>query len=579
MAKINLSESFGSAVFEGFGGIDRARVGKGGVGVVDLNNFRVGTDGTLTKRPGFAPLAHLPEGKVRAICSTPEGSVFALIGSSVYEIDSRTGVCSLKNTVKESDLDACFFNYATDLYLMDGNELYTYNGSQFTLTEGYIPLYGKDWPPAGSNVINEPLNAFSSKIRISYKMTASSTSRVSLPFPIKSIDRVHLNGRNDSLSNYKKNANSNTLLDFTQPCTAGDVLEVFYTPNTTLIADARKKIAACARAESIGVGFKNGILSTLVLYGGASTHEVYASKTVSQSALNTVRSAFPDVVPIYFDPSNFVAINHNDPPIKAACKSGTRLAIFTDTTAYIMDEPAANTAPSAIPISYTSGCAIKDCAITLESSPVTVSKNGILRWSLNELIDEYTTEHLSLPISELLSETVGDGCSAFYNTKNELWFYRSVDRRAWIYNTVLKCWYSFSGFSPEKMLEIDGRMAFVQGSTLYVFDEFIFYDETEDGAKEIDAYLLSDMMSFGAPNRKKRLSRAMVAFSAEGSPTLTVTDAEDTSIEIPILVTGEEKIDYYETRIPAKRSRYYSFTLSHSAGPIKLYAIALSAVK
>ena len=122
-------------------------------------------------------------------------------------------------------------------------------------------------------------------------------------------------------------------------------------------------------------------------------------------------------------------------------------------------------------------------------------------------------------------------------------------------------------------------MAFVSNSTLYAFGELEFFDVVQNEARAIEASVTSDNISFGAPNRKKRLSRAMVAFSGEGELSLTVIDAEATPIEVPIRVTEAETVGYFETRIPAKRARYYSFILSHKDGPMKLYAIALSAVK
>jgi hypothetical protein len=129
------------------------------------------------------------------------------------------------------------------------------------------------------------------------------------------------------------------------------------------------------------------------------------------------------------------------------------------------------------------------------------------------------------------------------------------------------------------MLEIGGQMAFVSQSTLYAFDDSLFYDEPKGEIRSIEASLESDLISFGAPNRKKRLARAMLSFTSESELLLSVTDAESNTVESPIMITGAESIDYFETRLPCKRSRYYSFTLSQSDGPFCLYALALAAVK
>ena len=580
MPTINLSKSFETAVFQGFGGIDRKMTGKGGVSVVDLKNLRVNGNGTLTKRSGFAPLCELPEGKLRAIRAVSEKTVFALIDSSLYEIDTEHATCTLKAALTNSDTDACFFNYANVLHLIDGTEIYAYDGTDFKLAEGYVPLYGKEWDPSGTGEILEPMNALSSRLRISFKVGATSPTRLTFPHLVASIDHVVLNGKSDSLSYYTLHDRIAIYLELSKTYSKGDVIEVFYTPNISSLRAERNKIVECTHADVFGSGTLGGNPATLALYGGSDPHRVFVSRGVSADSFNEVRSVYPSLTPMYFTTDSAVSVNRNDPPVCASCKSGSQLAIFTESTAYVMNENTSELRSCLKPISHTSGCAIKDGAITLENAPVTLSKNSILHWTPSTLVDdEYTAECISLPISELIDTQQADGCVAFYSSKNELWFYRAIDGRVWIYNTLLKCWYSFVGLAPERMLEIGGQMAFVSQSTLYAFNDSLFYDEPKGEIRSIEASLESDLISFGAPNRKKRLARAMLSFTSESELLLSVTDAESNTVESPIMITGAESIDYFETRLPCKRSRYYSFTLSQSDGPFCLYALALASVK
>lgn len=580
MSTINLSKSFAKAVFQGFGGIDRKMTGKGGVSVVDLKNLRVGEGGTLTKRPGFAPLCDLPTGKLRAICAVSESTVFALIGGSLYEVDTVNGTCTQRASLTESDADACFFDYANALHLIDGNEIYAYDGTSFKAVEGYVPLYGKEWAPSGFGEHLEPMNALSSHLRLSFKIGDTSPSRLVFPHAVKSIDRVLLNGRTDTLANYNLHQTLPIYLELSSTYSKGDVIEVFYTPEAFVLGEARKKIAACGRAEVFGSGAFGGNPSTLALYGGDDPHRIFVSRDVSAEGFSAAKAVYPEIIPVYLTVSDAVSVNLSDRPICASCKSGGKLAVFTEDTAYLMTPPTKDSPACLTPISHTAGCSVKDGAITLQNAPVTLSKNGILHWTPSTLVDdEYTAECISLPISELMDMRSTEGCVAFYNSKNEIWLYRAIDERVWVYNTLKKCWYSFVGFAPERMLEIGGRMAFISDSALYVFDESRFYDEARGSFRPISAALKSDNISFGAPNRKKRLSRAMISFSSETELSLTVTDAESTPVETPIRITGAESIDYFETRLPCKRSRYYSFTLTQSDGPLSIYALVLSAVK
>lgn len=577
MANINLSRAYEKVCFEGFGGIDRARSGEGGIS--DLKNLRLEADGRLSKRCGFAPICELPEGKLRAIHAVSDTLVFALVGSGLYKLDPSLASCTLVATLDESDSDACFFYYENALHLIDGTELYVYDGTEFKPAEGYVPLYGKEWSPSGFGEVYQPLNAFSSRIRVSFKVGKTSPPRLVLPYVITSIDRVYLNGVIQPLNLFTVDETIALNLNLSETYSEGDVIEVFYTPDTVLLTRAREKAAANTRAETFGVGTSGGDTSSLVLYGGTDPSLIYLSRHVDADDMAKVKSRYTDASPLYVVTGDAITADLGKKGITAACRSGSHLAIFSESSAYLMSE-SSGALPRLTPISHSSGCSVKDGAVTLDNSPVTISDGQILIWTPSTLHDdEYIAKCISSPIAELMVSRENVGAVAYHKRKNELWFYISGEERVWIYNVELKCWYSFDGFSPDLLLTIGGKMAFVSGSALYAFSDELFYDENADGWHPIRAVIESNVMSFGAPNRKKRLARAMVSFLSEGNLHLTITDAESTSVGVDVKVTGNETIDYYETRLPCKRSRYYSFTLTHEDGPFTIYAIAFSAVK
>lgn len=580
MANINLSESFGKAIYEGFGGIERQRTAEGGVGLVDLINVRVESNGTLTKRGGFESVLELPEGRVRAIHPASENLVFALIENELYELYPNDRSYTHKATLAESDSEACFFNYGNELYLNDGRELYVYSGSDFEVVEGYVPLYGKNWHPITRGEVYQPLNSLSSRLRVSYKISElSSTGSTTFILPQygKSIDKVLRNGANISASDFSFGSLAN-MVTTTRSLTVGDEIEIFFTISSATPATYRSALLKHTGVATFGFASNSGDPSFIAFFGGEESSEICVSRRFEAQDMTNASKGYTKLRPLYFVKDDGVTINDGSSGITAAARSGSGLAVFTPSSAYVFSEGDGGRA-KAVQISDTLGCTVKNGALTLENSPVTIFRESVLYWSLDDLNDnKYSAKTISDPISELWPYISRWHTVALHSRRGELWFCRDGGR-VWIYNIQNKLWYSFEGFNPEKLFEMGNDMAFVSGSRLYVFSDNYFYDETDGDWQPICATVRSDMMSFGAPNRKKRLSRAMLSFSSGGNFTLTVENAESTPTDTEIVVTGEESRDYYETRLICKRSRHYSFTLTHEDGPFSLYAIILSAVK
>ena len=579
MANINLSRAYKTASFDGFPGIDRTARSAGGVGVADLKNFRIEADGSLSKRCGFAPLLELPEGKLRAIHAVSDARIFALIENKLYELDLTLNTCSLKATLTESDTDACFFYYDNNLHLIDGTELYAYDGTEFKAVYGYVPLYGKEWHPSTKGEVYEPINAFSPCLRVSYRIDSTETETLELPFEGESLQLALVNGVAAGTYMFRIASSNHSQISMTKTYAVGDVIEIFYTPSTEKIAEARAKAVAHTKAATFGVGSGGASTSFLALYGGENKSELYVSRYVETDSFALAKSVYSDISPLYVVVEDAISTDQGKNGITATCRSGSRLAVFTDDATYMLGVSNEHSM-QLIPVSHTEGCSVKDGAIPFENSPVTFSGKEILIWTPSTLYDdEYIAKSISSPVSELMTSVSSVGSAAYFKSKNEIWFYRSGDTRIWIYNTLHKCWYSFDGFTPDLMLELGEKMVFLSGTTLYGFSDELSYDVGESGEKPIRAMLQSSLIDFGTINRKKRLSRVFISLSPEAEVLLAISDANGNEIASFLRDKKGEAVGYCESRMPCKRSRYYSFNLSHSGGALKIYSMTLIAVK
>lgn len=573
MANINLSKTFQSERLEGFGGIG-CKTGGGEGGTADMKNFRIDPDGTLKKRTGFSPLLELPEGKLRAIHAVSESTVFALVGNGLYLIDPKLSTCTLKATLTESDSDACFFNYGDALYLIDGTEIYVYSGGEWVAAEGYVPLYGQNWDPSSRGEVYEPMNALSSRIRISYRVRNSSTTSIYIPYGMESLDAVFINGTDMALSGFSW-SQSSLSLSVNRTLYVGDIVEVWFAPTVSFFRAMRRRTRAHTRAATYGSGSGGAEPSGLVLYGGENPTEMYISRRVDEESFTYIQQIYADAAPLYVVETDAISINDGNAAITATCRSGPNLAVFTEGSTHLLTKNDDGT-PKLLSISQTEGCLQRDGATALENAPVTASSGGILYWEPSVLYDnEYSAKSVSDPVAHLLPSQLSGGCSAYLRPKNEIWFYFGEGGRVWVYNTHLKCWYSFDGFYPELLFTLGSEMAFVNGTTLYTFSDGLY---TDDGVP-IEATLESPIVTFGEINRKKKLARAMLSFSEGGEVTLTVKDAHGGEIKKLMRDALGERRGYCESRLPCKRSRYYSFSLSHTGGEISIYSLILTAVK
>lgn len=551
MANINLSEAFAVARFGPFGGINAQPKGREGCILSDIKNFRITESGTLEKRSGFSELFRLP-GVPRAIAAVSEYEMFVLIGGQIYLSSLLYNTSTPISTVSGSFGDASFFKYGGDVYLLDGFDIYRYNGSTFTPVEGYVPLYFKDASPDSPATVHEPLNLLSSRYRVSFDFGDAYHESLSLPFAAVSIDRVLRNGVDDNADEYFLESDGEYINISSSSLQSNDRVEFYLTMDRHPLA--RDPLLSCTRAVTFGTGKNSHAGSSVAFYRGLDQKQIFTTRPVSSSDYLNVKNTYSDVSTLYVTEDDVAAL---DGDITAAAPCGSSLAVFLDGSAYLAEEnPGVGTKLTCM--SRAHGCSVNDGVITFESSPITMSDSGIFLWRPHDAYDgEYVAECISSPVRHLLPTHVAGGFIYYHRSKNELWCQTS-DAEILVRNTLTGDWYTYEGFFPRFILEMKGRTVFVTNNTLYGFSE----SDVTDAGRAIEVSISARRISFGDLNRKKRLARAIVLCSRGSKFDLTVTDSNGIVIDLPLTCDESEMMGYVEKRLPTKRARYYSFTLS-----------------
>ena len=501
MSKIKPKHAYAKAVFEGFDGISEGSASADNA-LSELCNFRILPNGTLEKRCGWYAYATLPD-TVRGVWQgTLEGTsfCFAVGGNRVYQV--KNGSASEISSLTTSEGHVTFIPYRGRLYLLDGAETYVLRLSplSFTVAVGYAPLYGRNWHPTDYGQPNEPFNLFSSRLRIHYFNTTSSTT-FNLPYYASSIDKVRVDGR--TVTDFGFSAPSD---HFTIP-TAGSSVEVAFTVAMDSATEALMR--KCTRAYAERLGGRDRLL----LYGSPEGQHLFCALNVDDSMLYSSAALYSDTDPLYVTDNTILTLTSPDYPITTLFRDRDRILAFHARGAHSVQLSEESDTVEAYPLLQGVGCTAVGMQLSIDSDPVILNEGGVFRLSSPASDpDAFTLTRLCDAIKpSFLQNTIA------YNDMQhgELWFRdtQNSDGSIWIYQIAHKRWYQFSGVAATFFLTLDGFAGFASANRICLFDESAY---TDNGAM-INAVCQTVFLTMGYPEEKKRSLRLSLVFNTYGN--------------------------------------------------------------
>jgi hypothetical protein len=564
----------------GFGGMNECAEGESGGGLCALENFDILPDGSLCVRSGFRVLKTL-QAKPRAIWQGDvdgQPSLYCLIGNKVYAVHGHTPSFSLIGEVGKSDGDGAIFWLGDRLYVLDGEELYSFDeNDELSVVGGYVPLYGKGWDCELRGEINESINYLSDRIMINYKTTVENLS-VSFGVKVASIDRVECGGEVVDASEYGFSLSEDGM--------SASCLELPYNKSLTLWLTLAKNVSQrtllthCTRVLSCvgGGGYRLGF------YGGFFDGEMFFSHPTDEYSKVEAKKAYPDTGELYFPKNGRVNISNSRHKIKAIVPHFGRYILFTDKDARCLDWNGREgdgevLTPDIIVLNSGIGSDISDSAPTCGNDPVTFFGGGLWRWhSASGVRDECSAILISDPIGSYLPDKDGQLIMISCPVKNEIWIASAEDEhgRVLIYNDKMRAWRVYSGIYPDYFFVYGGSVGFGRGETLYIFDEERGVDSDTTEETEIFASAVSHRLDFGTPaEKKRRLCFALDATVGGGKFTLSLES--DPGERRTITLSGEGRRTYSD-RITLCRFHSITFSLeSDASSPTIIHGIAFEA--
>ena len=494
--------------FEDFDGIDLRKTHTGKISCADIENFRIMPDGSLKKRCGYKPI-YTSASKVYAVWSGMLGGefvCFAVIGSNVYKIDLENNTAKSIAFMSSGSSRFSFFFYIDTLYLKDTTTFYKVTTSYVKKVEGYVPLYGKDWPTTFCGEINEPLNLLNTKARISYKVPANNSVMLPTGLKVLQVYSVYKNGELLPSSSYTIDSTFNTIN--MQSVKEGDEFLVNLQFDYAAAGTSTMKMYLF---QTTGVKVYSDIhTSRVFLWGSTPKNTVYATTPISAESYAESEKYFSGHSPIYVPVGSEFVLGDGKNNVTAMLTHYDRLLIFTDGDVWMVDSAIFSDQNTPVKsINSVAGSSVSGAAIMAGNDPVSVGRHTIFRWTSDtDEFNQCNAYSISDGINEKLSADFFKNAIVFNDIyKNELWFYDpSGDGTVWIYSVNKKHWFKYTGIVAKSFFDANGKVGFYDDYSIYVFSEELAYDTDNSGAeKEITAVFESGLLDFESHEKKRLL--------------------------------------------------------------------------
>jgi len=566
-----------SVEYDGFSGINRSEAYSGKGGISDIVNFRLTADGALRKRAGAVKVATL-NSKPRAYCETDDGNALILMSNRFGILNTDSFSASTITTVGTFSGDADIFCYDGKMFLMDGSELYVYENNDLFPVQGYAPLYGKNWHPTSKGDVYQKPNLLSDKIRISYTVKEPNPSRFFFDQAVKSIDGVYVDGAFVNSSRFALEESASYASCGLDLATGSTVM--FYLTVDNL---KRTKVTGMTRALLYGSSDGRGIdTSSVVFYNEGTLGTVACTRRIDTDEFADASMVYHGATAMYVTDDDILTVGDGTAVVNAVRRRGKKLLVFTARETFALTE--SDGISLMFPISSYAGCSTKGGALSIQDRPVTVSEAGILVWSpISYDNDEYVAECISAPIDGLTSPSFFRSSVAHLNRRtSELWFSdpMSADKRVFIYNTVSKQWYSYSGISADMFVEIKSKTGFFKENDLYVFDDDATDDSDGSTVSHISSYFSTGILNFGDTASTKRICRVSAAADPDSDLEISIRDDTGRMTSDLFSTSLNDKIGYAEKKLSIPRSRHYTVTATaRSSAPVNIRYMKLTAVE
>jgi len=404
-----------------------------------------------------------------------------------------------------------FFGFNNKVYMLNGTDYKSWDGTTFGDVAGYIPTVATATPPAGGGTSDEQINLLTGKKRQLFSGDNTATAYQVAETALTSVDVVKVGGvTQTSPANYSVNLTTGVVTFVVAPPTGVNNVDIQWTKGT----GSRAEITANKFAMFFG-----GKNDTRIFVYGDGTNRYYYT-------------GLADGVPSaeYFPALNYREVGSDEFAVTDIVRQYDRQIIYTNgKEAYYSYYDTITVSGTLIPdfptfpLNQTIGNVAYGQCQTIQNNPFSI-QNGVYEWVATNVRDErnavYKSKRVqtSLDLVDLTSALTFD-----FEYQKEYWL--SIANDIWIYNYQLDAWYYFElQDTPSCYLVIDNELYFgTTNGQVMKFTTSALTDQTT----AIDATWEMSFYSFEADYLQKYLNEMWISIKPDANTSVDVTFQTD----------------------------------------------------
>lgn len=546
-----------------------------------MTNFRLTENYKLRKREGYEELfaslgAYDIQGMWYGKISGTYHFLFACNGN-VYTHNLDTGTNTSIGTL--TDAKTFFFAFGDKVYMLNGHEYKSWDGTTFGEVAGYVPLIATATPPAGGGTDNEGINLLTGKKRQWFSGDGTATVYQLRETNITSVDSVEVGGVAKTVgSEYSVDLTAGTVtFTVAPPSGTPDNVAIQWTKGT----GSRTEVTAHKFAM-----FYGGQNDTRVFIYGDGTNRYYYT-------------GLADGVPSaeYFPALNYREISSSEYSVTDIVRQYDRQIIYTNggETWYSYYDPITidgNTIADfpTYPLNNAIGNVAFGQAQLIQNNPYSI-QSGIYEWGATNVRDERNAVYISKRVQPSLDNVdLTQAITTDWERRKEYWM--AIGNVVWIYNYRLDTWYKFElAHNVTGFLFIDNELYFsTDNGQIMKFDRLL----TSDNGTSISASWEMNFYDFESEWLRKFLTEMWISLQPENKSSVDITYQTDRDADSDVY-TAEYSLATFENadfgdwsflvnynpqpfrfKIKAKKFVYFKLILTNDSDIDKLTVLSIN---
>lgn len=506
MARIRRKPKVPPTKIDEFYGINQDADGETGLKLGEspyMRNFKITPNYNLKKRPGqidlFASIGNAIRGMWYGKINGAYHFLFACNGN-IYELNLTDNTYASIGALAD-DLTT-FFAYSDKVYMMNGNEYYSWDGITFQAVGGYTPTITISTPPGGGGQLHDQKNLLTDWVKQSFSGDGTATEFTLFEGDIQADTVLAVVDGEDKVEG----------TDFTVDRAIGKVtfnVAPSALPDNTIITfkmnatTDREQITKCKYS---------------MFYGGANDTRVHLwgnPNLPNRRIYSQLEDGQPSAE--YFPVNGFSEIGSDEFAITDIVLQYSRQIIFTNggTTYYSYYE---NGSFLVYPINDEVGNVPFNQVRVIDNSPISI-QSKIHRWLATNVRDERNEKTISKRIqADLDSLDLSQAITFDYEEESEYWL--CIGSVVYIWNYGNDTWYVYDNIPALNFISIDGVLFYgTADGKIVKFDK----DKRSDNGSPINCVWEMSFYDFGYETITKYMSKAWVSIKPSSRTSASVS--------------------------------------------------------